>query len=112
MKKVEAIIRPERFQHVKQALEHVGCSGMMITEVEGHGKQKGTKLLWRGETYDVELLPKVKLEVIVKDRDVEVIVNAILQNARTGETGDGKIFIYDVEDAIRIRTGERGEVAL
>lgn len=112
MKKIEAIIRPEKFQHVKQALEYVGCSGMMITEIEGHGKQKGTKLLWRGETYGIELLPKIKLEVVVRDEDVEAIVNAILENARTGEAGDGKIFIYNVEEAIRIRTGERGESVL
>lgn len=112
MKKIEAIIRPERLEEVRQALSVVGYSGLMITEIEGHGKQKGVVQQWRGEKYKVELLPKIKLEIIVKNQDVEKIVKAIIESARTQEIGDGKIFIYSVEDAIRIRTGERGEVAL
>lgn len=112
MKKIEAIIRPEKLEGVRRALEKAGCAGLMITEIEGHGKQKGVVQQWRGEKYKVELLPKIKLEVIVKDEDVERITGAILENSRTGDIGDGKIFIYDVVDALRIRTGEKGEVAL
>ena len=112
MKKIEAIVRPERLEVVRRALGKVGYSGLMITEIEGHGKQKGVIQQWRGEKYKVELLSKIKLEIVVKDQEVERITKTIIENARTGELGDGKIFVSNVENAIRIRTGEKGEEAL
>ena len=112
MKKIEAIIRPESLEAVRNALNVAGVTGLMISEIEGHGKQKGVVQQWRGEKYKVELLPKAKIEIILKDQDVGRICKAIIDNARTGEMGDGKIFIYPVEDAIRIRTGEKGEGAV
>ena len=112
MKKIEAIIKPERLEVVHRNLENAGCSGLMITEIEGHGKQKGVVQQWRGEKYKVELVPKVKIEVVVQDKDVERISRAIIESARSGGIGDGKIFIYPADDAIRIRTGERGDIAL
>lgn len=112
MKKIETIIRPERLEAVRRALEAGGCAGIMITEIEGHGKQKGVVQQWRGEKYKVELLPKIKIDVVVRDADVDKIVKAIIDNARTGEIGDGKIFVSDIENAVRIRTGEKGELAL
>lgn len=112
MKKIEAIIRQESVDDVRQALSSVGVTGLMISEIEGHGKQNGVVQQWRGEKYSIGLLPKTRIEIIVKDKDVERISNAIIESARTGEIGDGKIFIYPVDDVIRIRTGEKGEVAL
>jgi nitrogen regulatory protein P-II 1 len=112
MKKIEIIIRPEKLEPVRNALEAAGCQGLMIAEIEGHGKQKGIVQQWRGEKYRVELLPKVKIDVVVRNDDVERITKAIIANAKTGEIGDGKIFISDVQDAIRIRTGENGDKAL
>ena len=112
MKKIEAIIRPEKLEAVRNALEKAGCGGLMISEIEGHGKQKGVVQQWRGEKYKVELLPNVKIEVVVKDQDLERITKTIIDSAKTGEIGDGKIFISSIEDAIRIRTGEKGEEAL
>lgn len=112
MKKIEAIIRPEKLESVRQALEEVESPGLMITEIEGHGKQKGLTQQWRGKTYKVELLSKVKIEIVVKDQDVEHIVKAISDAAKTGKIGDGKIFVYPVESAMRIRTGEKGESAI
>ncbi len=112
MKKIEVIIRPEKIDAVRKALEKAGSAGVMITEIEGHGKQKGVVQQWRGEKYKVELLPKIKIEVVVRDEDVERITKTIIENAKTGEIGDGKIFIYPVENAIRIRTGEKGDSAL
>lgn len=109
MKKIEAIVRPESVDAVRKALSESGITGLMISEIEGHGKQKGVVQQWRGEKYKVELLPKIKVEIIVKDQDVERISKVIVDSARTGEIGDGKIFIYPVENAIRIRTGEKGE---
>lgn len=109
MKKIEAIVRPERVDAVRSALSESGITGLMISEIEGHGKQKGVVQQWRGEKYKVELLPKVKIEIIVKDQDAERISKVIIDSARTGEIGDGKIFIYPVDNAIRIRTGEKGE---
>ena len=109
MKKIEAIIRPAKVGDVCDALEKIGHPGLMITEIEGHGKQMGLEQQFRGETYRTELLPKAKLEIVVKDSDVEKIVKAIVESGRTGEIGDGKIFIYNMEDAVRIRTSERGE---
>ncbi|MBI4597589.1 MAG: P-II family nitrogen regulator [Candidatus Omnitrophica bacterium] len=112
MKKIEAIIRPEKLDDVRKAIEAVGYPGITITEAEGHGKQKGITQQWRGETYRLEFLPKVKLEIVVGDADVEPTVQAIIKAARTGGVGDGKIFVTDVRDIIRIRTGERGEAAI
>jgi nitrogen regulatory protein PII len=112
MKKIEAIIRVEKFDDVKEALKKLGYPGMTKTPVEGHGKQKGLKQQFRGTTYEVEFPPKVKLEIVVADKDVDGLVNTIVANARTGEVGDGKIFIYPVEGVIRVRTGEKDEKAL
>lgn len=112
MKKIEVIIRPEKLDTVRSALENVGYAGLMITEIEGHGKQKGVVQQWRGEKYKVEYLPKIKIEIVVKDQDVDRITKAVLDSAKTGEIGDGKIFISNIENAVRIRTGEKGEAAL
>ncbi len=109
MKKIEAIIRPEKLPIVKAALEESGYPGMTITEVRGHGVQKGIKQQWRGREFIVDFLPKVKIEVVVStDEDVDRILGLIKENAATGEIGDGKVFIIDVSDAMRVRTGERG----
>ena len=112
MKKIETIIRPEKLDQVRKAIEAVGYPGIMMTEIEGHGKQKGVTQQWRGETYKVDFLPKTKLEIVAADKDVDPIVQAILKTAKTGAVGDGKIFVSDVKEAIRIRTGERGDAAL
>jgi len=114
MKKIEAVIRPEKLDEVRKAIEAVGYPGITITEAEGHGKQKGITQQWRGESYRVEFLPKVKLEIVASESDSERLVQAIIKTARTngGAVGDGKIFVSEVRDAIRIRTGERGESAL
>ncbi|MCX7845176.1 MAG: P-II family nitrogen regulator [Dictyoglomaceae bacterium] len=112
MRKIEAIIRPEKLENVRKALESIGYSGLMISEIEGHGKQKGIVQQWRGEKYRIELLPKIKIEIVAKDSEVEDIIRVITESARTGEIGDGKIFISEIKDVIRIRTGERGEKAL
>lgn len=112
MKKIEAIIRPEKLEAVRSALEIAGCGGLMISEIEGHGKQKGVVQQWRGEKYKVEILPKIKIEVVVRDQELEHITKTIIDSTKTGEIGDGKIFISNIENAIRIRTGEKGEAAL
>lgn len=112
MKKIEAIIREERLENVKKALEDSGHFGMTVSEVSGRGEQRGLTLSWRAGEYRVDLLPKLKLEIIVLDEDVEPIVQAIIESARTGEIGDGKIFILPVENTIRVRTGERGDMAV
>ena len=113
MRKIEAIIRPEKVSEVKAALEELGYPGTTLTEVKGHGKQKGLVQQWRGSQYRIEFLPKVKLELVVQNGDaVDPIVKAISENARTGEAGDGKIFIWPIEDVVRIRTGERGSSAV
>ena len=112
MKKIEAIIRPEKLDTVRKELDKCGYPGIMITEVEGHGKQKGVEQLWRGEKYKVDFLPKIKIEIVAKDGDADRIVATIIQTARTGAVGDGKIFISDVKDAVRIRTGDRGDKAV
>ncbi|MEW6201196.1 MAG: P-II family nitrogen regulator [bacterium] len=112
MKRIEAIIRPEKLAHVKSALEKIGYSGLMISAVEGHGKQKGFEQQWRGEKYRVEFIPKTRIEIIVRDEEADRIVKTIADAARTGEIGDGKIFIMDVLETVRIRTNERGEGAL
>ena len=108
MKKIEAIIRVERFEEVKEALKKLeGYPGMTKTLVEGHGKQKGLRQQFRGTTFEVEFPPKVKLEIVVDAKYVDGIVNAIVTAARTGEVGDGKIFVYPIESAVRVRTGEK-----
>ncbi|MCM8813261.1 MAG: P-II family nitrogen regulator [Candidatus Omnitrophica bacterium] len=112
MKKIEAIIRPEKLDEVRQALESAGCCGMMITEIEGHGKQKGVVRQWRGEKYKLDLLPKTKIEVVVKDSEARRILKVIIESAQTGEIGDGKIFVSNIENAVRIRTNEQGENVL
>ncbi len=112
MKKIEAIIRPEKLDEVRKAIEAVGYPGVTITEAEGHGKQKGLTQQWRGETYRVDFLPKVKLDIVVSDADVERIIQALIKAAKTGAVGDGKIFVSDVRDVIKIRTGERGDAAI
>lgn len=112
MKKVEAIIREERFENVKKALEEGGYYALTVTEVSGRGEQKGLTLPWRVGEYRVDLLPKLKIEIVVHDKEVDAIVKAIVDNARTGDIGDGKIFIIPVENAIRVRTGEDGEKAV
>jgi nitrogen regulatory protein P-II 1 len=112
MKKIEAIIRAEKFEEVKNALEMKGYYGMTVTDVRGRGRQKGMQLQFRGRTMEVDLLPKVKIELVVTDEEAEEVVELIMNFARTGNTGDGKIFIIPVEDAVRVRTGERGDKAL
>ncbi len=112
MKKIEAIIRPERLDHVRMALEEKGFAGMTITEVKGHGKQKGIVQQWRGREYRVEFLPKVKVELVTDDKNLETAIKTIIDAAKTDKIGDGKIFIYNVEDVIRVRTGERGTGAI
>jgi len=112
MTKIEAIIQPNRFDAVKKALIDIGVEGMTVSEVRGHGRQKGHKESYRGGEYSVDLLPKVKLETVVQDNVVDTAVNAIITNASTGKIGDGKIFLYKVEEAIRIRSQERGAAAV
>ena len=112
MKKIEAIIRPAKVGDVCTALEKIGHPGIMITEIEGHGKQKGIEQEFRGKTYKTELLTKARIEIVVKDEDVNKTIKAIREAALTGKVGDGKIFIYPVEDAVRIRTAEQGDLAV
>ena len=112
MKKIEAIIRPAKVGDVCAALDQAGHPGIMVTEIEGHGKQKGIEQQVRGKTYKVGLMTKARIEIVAKDGDVDNIVKAIREAAFTGEVGDGKIFIYPVADAVRIRTAERGDIAV
>ena len=112
MKKIEAVIRIEKLEEVRDALEKLGYPGMTVIRVEGHGRQKGLTEQFRGREFKVELLPKIKLEIVAHDNDVNKIMSCICQNAKTGEIGDGKIFVSPVEDAQRIRTGEKGESAV
>jgi nitrogen regulatory protein P-II 1 len=112
MKKIEAIIQPFKLEEVKEALKAIGIDGMTITEVRGHGRQKGHKEVYRGQEYQVDLLPKVKVEMVVGDGRLEEVATALANAARTGKIGDGKIFVYDVAEAIRIRNDERGDAAL
>ncbi|NDQ55521.1 MAG: P-II family nitrogen regulator [Acidipila sp.] len=112
MTKIEAIIQPSRFEAVKEALIDAGVVGMTVTDVRGHGRQKGHTEVYRGREYSIDLNPKIKVEIIVADKLVEPAVAAILKAARTGKIGDGKIFLTRVDDAIRIRNEERGENAL
>ena len=112
MKKIEAIIREERFDVVKKALEENSYFGMTVSEVSGRGRQKGIPLQWRVGEYRVDLLPKLKIELVVLDEDVPMAIDAIVRNARTGETGDGKIFVLPVERVVRVRTGDSDENAI
>ena len=112
MKKIEAIIQPFKLEEVKDALKGASIDGMTITEVRGHGRQKGHKEVYRGQEYNVDLLPKVKLELVVSDSHADEVVRIIVTAARTGRIGDGKIFLYDVADAVRIRNDDRGDSAL
>jgi nitrogen regulatory protein P-II 1 len=112
MKKIEAIVRPNKLGEVCKILNLVGHPGLMITEIEGHGKQKGMTKTLRGKEYKVEFMTKTKIDIVAKDEEVEKLVQAIRKAAYTGEVGDGKIFISTVEDAMRIRTGEKGTVVL
>jgi len=112
MKKVEAIIRPEKLDSVRAALEERGILGMTITEVSGRGHQRGIALQWRVGEYRVEFLPKVKLEIVCQDRECGVVIDTICQAAQTGKVGDGKIFVFPVDNVVRVRTGERGEEAI
>ncbi|MCE8424413.1 MAG: P-II family nitrogen regulator [Candidatus Methanoperedens sp.] len=112
MKKIEAIIRPEDLDSVRVSLQERGIVGMTVEEVQGRGRQKGVCLQWRAGEYCIEFLPKIKMEMILDDKDVETAIEAIIKVTRTGGKGDGKIFIYPVEDVVRISTGERGKEAI
>jgi nitrogen regulatory protein P-II 1 len=112
VKKVEAIIKPFKLEDVKEALSNVGVKGLTVSEVKGFGRQKGHKELYRGAEYEIEFLPKVKLEVVVADSELENVIEAIISSARTGRLGDGKVFVTPVEEVLRIRTNERGEDAI
>jgi len=112
MKKIEAIIKPFKLEDVKEALSSLGVQGMTVSEVKGFGRQKGHTEIYRGSEYTVDFLPKVKFEIVVDDDRAQRVVEAILQSARTGKIGDGKVFVTDVEEAIRIRTDERGGEAV
>jgi nitrogen regulatory protein P-II 1 len=112
MKKIEAIIQPHKLEEVKEALKNIGIDGMTISEVRGHGRQKGHKEVYRGMEYQVDLLPKVKLEMVVPDSRMEETIKTLGDAARTGKIGDGKIFVFEVAEAIRIRNEDRGEIAL
>ncbi|QWR77526.1 P-II family nitrogen regulator [Candidatus Magnetomonas plexicatena] len=112
MKKIEAIIKPFKLDDVKDALHLLGVQGMTVTEVKGFGRQKGHTEVYRGTEYVIDFIPKVKIEVVVADELVEKVLESIEKAAKTGKIGDGKIFVYSVDDAVRIRTGERGDVAL
>ncbi len=112
MKKIEAIIREEKLNEVKSALEEKSYWGMTVSQVSGRGKQKGILLQWRAGEYRVDLLPKIKIELVVLEEDVPAVLDAIIANARTGETGDGKIFVLPVENVVRVRTGDRDENAI
>ena len=112
MKKVEAIIKPFKLEEVKEALTDMGIQGMTVTEVKGFGRQKGHKEIYRGAEYTVDFLPKVKIEVVVSDNQFDQVVETIIRSAKTGTIGDGKIFVTDMAEMIRIRTGEKGDTAL
>jgi nitrogen regulatory protein P-II 1 len=112
MKKIIAIIRPDKLEAVKNALEEIGCHGMTVKDIKGRGRQLGITESYRGKDYRIDLLPKTELEIVTRDGDVEGIVQTIVETAKTGDIGDGKIFISPVEDVVRIRTGERGDKAI
>lgn len=112
MKKIEAVIKPFKLDDVREALTEIGISGMTVSEVKGFGRQRGHTEIYRGAEYAVDFLPKVKLEIVLADADVERALEVIVEAARSGRIGDGKIFVYPVEEVIRIRTGERGDAAV
>ncbi len=112
MKKIEAVIKPFKLDEVKDALNAIGIQGMTVTEVKGFGRQKGHTELYRGAEYVIDFIPKIKIEIVITDELATKVVEAIEKSAKTGKIGDGKIFIYSIEDVIRIRTGERGETAV
>ena len=112
MKKIEAVIQPHKIEEVKEALKSIGVDGMTITEVRGHGRQKGHKEVYRGMEYQVDLLPKIKIEMVIPDARYDEVIRTLVTSARTGKIGDGKIFVFDVAEAIRIRNDDRGESAL
>ena len=112
MKKVEAIIKPFRLEEVKEALAEIGITGMTVSEVKGYGRQKGHSELYRGAEYIVDFLPKIKMELVVEEKQLDQVVETIVEAARTGKIGDGKIFVSDIEKVIRIRTGEIGSEAI
>ncbi len=112
MKKLEAVIQPFKLEEVKEALKGIGVDGMTVTEVRGHGRQKGHTEVYRGQEYKVDLLAKIKLEIIIPAARLDEVLDTLMKAARTGKIGDGKIFVYDVADAIRIRNGDRGESAI
>ncbi len=112
MKKIEAIIRPEKFDIIKDALTEQGYGGMSVSEMKGHGNQKGVSEVWRGKRYRVDLLPKIKVELVVSDDSVDKVVQTIISESQTGSIGDGKIFVYEVANAYRVRTGEQGDSAI
>ncbi len=112
MKKIEAIIKPFRLEDVKEALAEIGIEGMTVSEVKGFGRQKGHTEIYRGSEYTVDFLPKVKFEIVVLEERVQRAVDAIVQAAKTGKIGDGKVFVLPIEDAVRIRTEERGDIAI
>lgn len=112
MKKIEAIIKPFKLDEVREKLASLGVQGMTVTEVKGFGRQKGHAELYRGAEYVVDFLPKIKIEVVVKDNMLDEVLQAIIESAKTGKIGDGKVFVVDVEETVRIRTGERGEEAV
>jgi nitrogen regulatory protein P-II 1 len=112
MKKIEAVIQPHKLDEVKDALKGIGVDGMTVSEVRGHGRQKGHKEVYRGQEYQVDLLPKVKVEIVIPGERLDQVTDCLLAAARTGKIGDGKIFVFDVAEAIRIRNDDRGEAAL
>lgn len=112
IKKIEAIIRTESLDNVKKALDELGIKGMTISDVKGRGQQRGITQRWRGTEYKIDFLPKTKIEIVAKSEDVDKIIDRIVESARTGNFGDGKIFVMPIEEAIRIRTGEKGENAI
>lgn len=112
MKKIEAIIKPFKLDDVKEALDGIGIKGMTVSEVKGFGRQKGHVELYRGAEYEISFVPKIKIEIVTSDEKVENVIETILKSAKTGNIGDGKIFVSDVNDVIRIRTGERGSDGL
>ena len=112
MKKIEAIVKPFKLEEVKDALGDVGITGMTVSEVKGFGRQKGHTEIYRGSEYTVDFLPKIKIEMVLPDAQADQAVNVIVKSARTGKIGDGKVFVYEIEDAIRIRTEEKGELAV
>ena len=112
MKSIVAIVRQEKFEDVKAAMMEAGCEGMTVSEVKGRGSQRGIRESYRGSSYCIDLIPKTRVEVVVKDEDVDITVDAIRNGAYTGNIGDGKIFVYPIENVIRIRTGDEGDTAI